>query len=82
MNRVQVFIFILRYRYEIALAYGTDLTSTDVRIINTDHPTYILDHVREAGIYSFAVRLVTEDGHKSEFSEMTSFAATASLRIG
>lgn len=59
------------YHYEIIVSEGNSLDESKTEIITADSPPIYYTNAT-AQIYSFAVRLVSKDGHKSELSAVES----------
>ncbi|XP_020710796.1 sortilin-related receptor isoform X2 [Athalia rosae] len=61
------------YHYEILVSEGErEVNLTTAKIIKTNEPSYIYKNAKTDVIYSFAVRLVTENGYQSQLSETVS----------
>ena len=62
-----------KYQYEILVSEGErTVNETSAKVFKTDQPPYIYKDPKTNVIYSFAVRLVTEEGYKSMQSEVAS----------
>lgn len=51
---------------------GSVLNESTAAQYTTPGPPFILDKVQEGAIYSFAVKLETSDGYRSQISEVSS----------
>ncbi|XP_046815781.1 sortilin-related receptor-like isoform X1 [Vespa crabro] len=64
---------ITNYHYEILVAEGSrTLNESNTQIFKADQPPYIYKNAKSDIIYTFAVRLVTEEGYRSILSETRS----------
>lgn len=69
---------ITNYHYEILVAEGSrTLNESNTQIFKADQPPYIYKNAKPDLIYTFAVRLVTEEGYRSILSETRSIESPA-----
>ncbi|BET01296.1 Low-density lipoprotein receptor repeat class B [Nesidiocoris tenuis] len=66
------------YKYEILVSEGKPLESNEYKIVVADSSPYSFKDAKAGRLYYFAVRLVTEKGHRSPISE----TATEELPLG
>lgn len=60
-----------KYHYEVLINEDEDtINETTAKVFKCDQPPYIYENVNETSIYSFAVRIVTDEGYRSSRSEV------------
>lgn len=68
-----------KYHYEILVVEGSHvMNESTAKIYKIDQPPYIYKDVKPDVMYTFAVRLVTEEGYQSSLSEVFSTRYSAS----
>lgn len=73
---------ITKYHYEILVAEGArTLNESNVQIFKADQPPYIYKDAKSDVIYTFAVRLVTDDGYRSILSETRSVESSTAWPV-
>lgn len=71
----------LKYNYEVLVSEGTKSVESAAQVFRTHQPPYIFKNAKPSVIYSFAVRLVTEEGYQSLLSETVSVTSPQSKFI-
>ncbi|XP_031838991.2 sortilin-related receptor [Nomia melanderi] len=67
-----------KYHYEILVAEGSNKINESIaKVIKVDQPSYNFRDVKPNVIYSFAVRLVSDEGYQSPLSEVVSIRTSA-----
>lgn len=67
-----------KYHYEVLVVEGSHVMNDSIaKIYKSDQPPYIYKDVKPDTIYSFAIRLVTEEGYQSPLSEVFSTVHSA-----
>ena len=69
-----------KYHYEVLVMEGSHVMNDSIaKIYKSDQPPYIYKDVKPDTIYSFAIRLVTEEGYQSPLSEVFSTVHSAEV---
>lgn len=63
-------VFCFSFSYEVMVSEGNSLNETTAHIYSAAEPPFIFDDLKEGVVYSFAVRLRTNDGYSSILSEV------------
>lgn len=67
-----------KYHYEILVAEGSNKINESIaKVFKVDQPSYNFRDVKPNVIYSFAVRLVSDEGYQSPLSEIVSIRTSA-----
>ncbi|CAL7939536.1 unnamed protein product [Xylocopa violacea] len=72
-----------KYHYEILVVEGAEMNESLAKIYKVDQPPYTYEDPKPDVIYTFGVRLVTDDGFRSPISETVSkrFSAVTALPV-
>lgn len=63
----------VKYHYEVFISEGErQVNETTAKVIEVNQPPFTYPNAKTGIIYSFAVRLATQDGYQSLFSETVS----------
>lgn len=67
----------INYTYEILVVEGSKkMNETAAKVFKVDRPPYKYKDIKPNVIYSFAVRLITDEGYRSRLSEVVSVRTT------